>query len=158
WTFSDRAQAGGLCQVQKLTGPPRLESNIRHRQSHRKKSEAEQRASFARGTAVCTSDFINDGFRQSRLAGGATVWLQSAIRQQPVVDMAGCEVAPRNIADAIVVEIPDADRNCAGGMRADIDTAGPLAVLDQPDVDVVGRRIVPGDVAHAVVVEVAGPE
>src|SRR5262245_41599396 len=40
-------------------------------------------------------------------------------------------------------------------MRADIDAAGPLAVVDLPDVDVAGRRIVPEDVVGAVAVEIA---
>ena len=77
--------------------------------------------------------------------------------QHPVVDVTGRRVAPHDVADAVVVEVADADRDRTCGMRADIEAARPLAVLDQPDVDVVGRRIVPGDVAGAVALKSAAP-
>ena len=45
----------------------------------------------------------------------------SAVRQHPVVDEAGCGVAPHDVAHAIVVEVTDPHRDRAGGMSANID-------------------------------------
>src|SRR4051812_47315834 len=61
-----------------------------------------------------------------------------AIRQEPGFDAAVACVAPHDITDAVVVEVTDPHQLRARRMRADIDTAGPVAVVHQPHVDVVG--------------------
>src|SRR5262245_52046378 len=88
------------------------------------------------------------------LAQGATLPVgsnkRSGVGQHPGVDLVGGRVAPHDVADPVVVEVTDADRDPTGGMRSDIDAARPLAVVDLPDVDRVGRRVVPDDVIDAV--------
>ena len=83
---------------------------------------------------------------------------RSAIDQHPVVDLTGGSVSPHDVADTVVVEVPDTDRDRTSGMRSHIDAARPLAVIDLPDVDTVGRRVVPDDVIDAVDVEITCPQ
>src|ERR1041384_7354563 len=86
------------------------------------------------------------GLRKSSRIGEIEGWSRSAEIQHPGLDGARARVLPHDVADAVMVEIADADRNRARRARAGIEADGPLAVLDQPDIDVVGRRVVPGDV------------
>ena len=53
---------------------------------------------------------------------------------------------PMDILGAVAVEVADLQ---AARMRAEVDAAGPGAVLDQPRVGVAGRRVIPRDVAGA---------
>lgn len=81
-----------------------------------------------------------------------------AVRQHPVVDVAGVGVTPHDVADPVMVEVTDPDRDGARRMSADVDAAGPLTVFKKPDVDVIGRRVLPGDVARSVEIEVTRSE
>ena len=62
---------------------------------------------------------------------------------------------PEDAGDALAVEITNSGDLKVAGMRAKIDAAGPLAVVDQPFVDVAGGRVVPQDIAGAGASEIA---
>src|SRR5690242_4484288 len=80
-----------------------------------------------------------------------------AVPDFPNLSIIGPRIEPQHIACAVAIEVTDAYDTPARRMRADIDTAGPVSILDQPELDITRRGIEPENVTRAIVIEIADP-